>query len=221
MNSDTAQLHIIRIRGDGDSPAISTIATAEALSGLPSVDDWIAETEPDGGRIEAILAHAAATSDPALVVPNVPASEPHVGEPEVTRLLVPIDQTATERRVLRPWIKKALELGVDVEQVHVLTDRTRPPIWEGSGHNAEAWRAALKLRHQTPGAVLSVCSGDPATQIVDKSMDADLVLISWRGSTASGHPAVLRRILSNLRRPVLLIRRAPWFLRPMTRPVAT
>lgn len=209
MNSDTAQLHIIRTRDSGDSPAVGTIATAAALSGLRSVEDWIAESEPAGGRIESILAHAASTTDPVLVVPNTQELETRVGEPEVTRMLVPIDLTADERRLLRPWIEKALDLGMDVEQVHVLTDRTRPPIWEGPGHHAEAWRAALKLRHQTPGTALSVCSGDPAAQIVNKSLAADLVLTAWRGSTASGRSAVMHRLLTDLSRPVLLVRRVP------------
>ena len=188
------------------APVVSSVA---ATAGLPPVIE--PRPSPDSPIHLGVLAVAAVTEDPVLVLPpSGPESEiVSTSAARLDLMLVPIDRSITERRILRKWIARVEQAGLKVRQVHVLTESTRPAMWEGSGHSAQAWWDEVRRRHQMGTASLSVSSGDPATEILALTRHVDLTLLFWRGRTSPDRAAVLRQIIDGAGGPLLLVRRNP------------
>jgi len=193
----------------------AVISSAAELCGVEAFETAVRVS--GAGRSQDILDAASSTLDAVLVLPagaapsiadEVPAELDVPADLAIT-MLVPTDLTFGELGVLRTWIARAQSLGMEVRQIHVLTKASRPVIWEGAGHNAEAWRSELDRRRQVRNAVLAVCNGDPAIQILEGARTVDLVLLCWSGKSDRGHPHVLRTVLEQAQLPLLLVRRSP------------
>lgn len=182
----------------------SLVADVAALTGrVPAVQPRPSDGE--GGGQRALLLFAAATTDPVLLLPPGEAPLRPVPPVRARRILLAMDRTAAERRVLEPWVRRAREFGAELEQLHVLVEVSRPAMWEGPGHHAEEWREEVRRRHRLGDGELSVRSGDPAAAISSAAARADLVILCWSGETAFGRARVLRRVLRSVDRPVLLV----------------
>jgi len=194
--------------GDAGGRWRVVVDAASALAGLlPSYEE--AATAGRADRASVVLAHAGATGDPVLVLPEHAEERGGPDHGRRLQLMVPTDFTRDEERVLRRWADRASHLGFDVHQLHVLDASTRPAMWEGTGHHAAAWWDEQRRRHQLRHAHLSVRSGDTVERILERSTGVDLVLVYWRGGPASGHALVVRQLLERGRLPLLLVRDAP------------
>jgi len=198
----TGQLHVVA------DPALaerwSTIVTAAAqildlASSLTTLPTITASEDP----VQAMLSIAATAKGPVLFLPA--GTPPSPGGPEPLRVLVPLDGTITEDAVMRPLLDRALDGGAQVTQLYVLCDATRPVIWEGAGHNASAYLAELRRRHQVDRAELSVSSGDPGSAIAEAGDQADLVILAWQADDSADRASVLRAVLKSMDRPILLV----------------
>lgn len=208
----TAVAHLRVLEGGSgfDGRFAGLVRDVAGLADLPP----LVSGRPAGGapRQQAVLAFAAATPEPVLVLPAAPDDlrmGAEAADPRLQRALVPIDRSAEEQPVLRWWVERAQAAGVAVEQVHVLDATTRPVMWDGPGHHAEAWHAGLRRRHQIGDAPLRVRSGDPAAGIGSMTHGFDLVIVCWKGNPASSRALVVRRVLAAVPKPLLLVRGIP------------
>lgn len=155
---------------------------------------------------DAVLRLAADRPGPLLYIPTI---EPSPGQAKLTRMLVPFDRTVGERRLLRPWIERAQDRGVEVCQLHVISGKEAPAMWEGAGHHARAWLAEVERRHGAGVAGLFVRCGDPAEHILDALAEVDLLLVCWRGDPEAKRARLARRLIGGAPVPLLLAREAP------------
>jgi len=201
---------VVVARTVGSPGRWAALARDVALVAGTSVNPWVAMPWESPGApgaaaaavVEAMLALAKTT--PILVLPRSDplASEEH---PRLRRVLMPIDQSLSERRAVLPMITRARSLGVEVRVLHALDDATRPRMWEGPGHDAQAWYSELRRRYEPEGATLRVGTGDPADEIILASADVDVVAVCWHGDASPPRAKTLRALLERLERPVLLM----------------
>ncbi len=204
--SPAPALHVIAGPG-GAGGWDNVVAEVAALVGLEPVVESFPAAGGAAERAQALL-NAAATMDGAvLVLPHQPAG-PGAGPAAVRRVLVPFDRSGAESDVLDPLIRRALAADLAVEQVHVLTDQSRPAIWEGAGHHARAWLDELRRRYQVGTASLRVRAGSPAAVLCALAAGVDLVVACWSGETGAGRARVLREIVADTPSPLLLVRAA-------------
>ncbi len=221
MTSPQPALHLRVLCSDVDSfdRWRAVVDSAAALVAAVAVTDP-SSCGPDPSRDQVVLERAAATNDPVLVLPvprpgiaatsgHAPAAPTRPGPAGTHRILAPIDRTPAEHQTLVPLLQRAQEMGIEIEQMHVLAGPTRPPMWEGPGHHADAWLAQLRLHHQVGDATMVVRSGEPATAIRAASPRADLLVVCWNGDATRGRARVLRSLLRHARQPLLLVRVAP------------
>ncbi|HUA95269.1 MAG TPA: hypothetical protein VMB82_07050 [Acidimicrobiales bacterium] len=205
--SAPGQLHVIT----GPAETERWLALVADVAALVRMEPIIEPRQPEGaGGAQAVLAAAAGMEGAVLVLPAAPTGLGGAeGPPRLERLLVPFDRSRAEDQVLRPLIRRALEQDVAVEQVHVLTEKSRPRMWEGPGHHAAAWHDELRRRHRVGTATLAVRSGQPAVVLAELGVRADLVAACWDGQVTAGRAKVLRAILASALPPPLLLLRRP------------
>lgn len=171
---------------------------------MPSASDRAAQQQA--------LEISARTGDPVLLLTARAAA---IRSP--LRALVPVDDLRAERRILQRWAERAQEVGIEVDQLHVLTEASTPAMWDGPGHHAAAWWAELRRRHLVDDRALQVETGDPTERILAAADRCDLIVLAWRGNPAPGHAEVVRGVLGQTVTPVLLVRRPPPGSAPSTR----
>ncbi|MDA8279371.1 MAG: universal stress protein [Actinomycetota bacterium] len=213
------RLRVLCSDGDSFDRWRAVVDSAAALVAAEAVADP-SSCGPAPSRDQFVLERAAATNDPVLVLPtprpgvaatggHEPAATTKPGPAGTRRILAPIDRTPAEHHTLVPLLQRAEAMGIEIEQMHVLAGPTRPPMWEGPGHHADAWLAQLRLHHQIGDATMVVRSGEPATAIRAASLRADLLVVAWNGDATRGRARVLRSLLRHARQPLLLVRVAP------------
>jgi hypothetical protein len=86
--------------------------------------------------------------------------------------------------------------GVHTTVLVVLSNDARPPMWEGAGHHAAAWREELERRHQGPDR-LRVLPGvsELGSAIHRHALDADVIALVWRQVATEGRALVIRSVL--------------------------
>ena len=211
----------------GDDRALSE--AVGRLAGLaPAFEDPVG-SEEDFDGLEAALRLAASSEEPVLVLPDRRTSRRSSSSSRgssssrpktLRRILVPIDRSVAERSILRAWIARAQALGSAVAELHVLTDATRPAMWEGAGHHAAAWHDELRRRQLVGDASLAVKNGDPVEHLTAAEPRVDLVVSCWGGDPSRGRARILRRVLEASSVPVLLVRTPPAELPSRPRPAA-
>jgi hypothetical protein len=168
------------------------------LVGLEPSYSMLEEATPSpGGRwLGAVLRAAAATAWPVLVLPpSTPHAPGTTRRPaKVSRAVIASDDTGEFVRGAGLASLRLLRSGVRTTVVVVLTGETAPPMWEGAGHHAAAWRAELERRYGRPHH-LEVLSGPPGPMVRARCQGADLVVLLWRQVVDEHRAPVVRAVL--------------------------
>jgi hypothetical protein len=162
------------------------------------------------GAVDRLLSAAGDTIRPVLVLPARSVAETaqlsiSAGSPHLRRALIASDASEDVVRGARVLSEHLRRGGVHTTVLVVLTGETVPPMWEGAGHHAAAWRHELSRRHGGPDS-LRVVSGPPGPAVRSFCADADLLVLLWRQVAEHGRAQVVRSVLGDdLPRPCLLI----------------
>ncbi len=135
------------------------------------------------------------------------------------RLLVPLEGSPSASEAMRRADDAFCTRGREIVMLHVVTSDVpgergsfpAPRIVDQEHYEWSAWQDEFCMRFsQCPeGGRHRVCVrvGDPARTIVAEAQadDAELIVLSWRGSFADGHGAVVRKLLDTAPCPLLIV----------------
>ena len=217
-----ARLEAVHVRDDGARTARSA-ARAAGLQ-LREVDGPVVKAlvleaqEPDvaalalgaratpaGRRPAGHVALEVITAVPRPVAVVPPEVRP---EPDLRRLLVPLDGTSATAQALAEVIERACQRDIDVVILHVLGEESLPPFSDQPHHEAEAWVREFMARHCPAAAARAELRvGVPAHAVVSTAVEtgADLIALGWAQHLAPGRAAVVQEVLERGRIPVLLV----------------
>jgi len=152
-----------------------------------------------------ILRVAAACPGPVLVLPQRPRSAEHEQPPSLHWAVIASDDSPEVERAARLCTVHLLRSGVRTTIVVVLTESSAPPMWEGAGHHAAAWRNELQRRYGRPDR-LQVVTGPPGSTIREQCAGADLLLLLWHQAIEADRAQVVRSVLEEgALQPCLLV----------------
>lgn len=156
-----------------------------------------------------VLDRAARLRGPVLVLPGAAATGveglPSPGPPRLHRAMIASDDSPEAVHGARLCTLHLLRSGVQTKVLHVLTEQTAPPMWEGAGHHVEAWRAELERRYGLADS-FEVCSGSPGPAVRARAARSDLVVLLWHRAPAAGRAKVVRAVLDDgIHQPCLLV----------------
>jgi hypothetical protein len=135
----------------------------------------------------------------------VPPGEPVRERPR--RALVPLDGTRAVSAALRATIQAFESVGLEVVVLHVF-DRSTVPRFLDDPRDLDLWGEEFLTRNLHGLRLrLEVRSGDAATAILGMASaeDVDVVALGWRQELTRERAAVIRRVLAEAGRPVLLV----------------
>jgi len=164
-----------------------------------------ARATPAGRRPAGHVALEVITAVPRPVAVVPPEVRP---EPDLRRLLVPLDGTSATAQALAEVIERACQRDIDVVILHVLGEESLPPFSDQPHHEAEAWVREFKARHcPVAAARAELRVGVPAHAVVSTAVEtgADLIALGWAQHLAPGRAAVVQEVLERGRIPVLLV----------------
>lgn len=192
------QLTVLADRGDESGTWLSVVSEVGRLVGMsPSVTTLAGAGHGWGA---AVVRAAAASPGPVLVLPRHAATGA-----ALDRALIASDDSWDVARAARLCALHLLRSGIRTTVLVVLTGDTAPPMWEGTGHHARAWRGELARRHGGPDR-LEVATGSPGPAVRARAADTDLVVLLWRRNAAEGRATVLRDVLDEgVAQPCLLV----------------
>ncbi|HMK62550.1 MAG TPA: universal stress protein [Acidimicrobiales bacterium] len=157
--------------------------------------------------LHAVLTVAAACPAPVLVLPRTPLT-PSAGDSGAGRLgkvLLASDDSAEALSGALLCSRHLVRSGITTTVVFVLTPETAPPMWEGAGHNASAWRAERVRRHGLPHQ-MKILRGVPGDVVRQHCARADLVVLVWHQAVEAGRAPVVRAVLDEgTTQPCLLL----------------
>lgn len=200
---------------DGDPvPALCALAGRGGIDavavGLRS--PAAAAAAPGMGHVaEAIL--AAAVAPILLVRPGMRPVE------SLRRILVPLEGSPSASASMKVADDAFCRRGRELVMLHVATKDTpaergslpAPRMMDQEQYEWTAWQDEFTMRFSAcpEGGRhrVAVRVGEPARVIVEEAMalDAELLVLSWNGSFADGHGAVVRQLLDTAPCPVLLV----------------
>lgn len=158
-----------------------------------------------------VLRVSAGVPWPVLVLPlqrlSVPAT-PKSG-PRLQRVLLASDGSPEIVNAARSLAGGLRRQGIATTVLVVLNVGTTPPIWEGAGHHAAAWRSETTRRHGYPNH-LEVVTGPPEERIPARIGDADLVVLAWHQVAAEDRAAVVRAVIDDGAGPPCLLVPFDW-----------
>jgi nucleotide-binding universal stress UspA family protein len=212
-SADLADLEIVDL--EGEAPA--TIADLVAKADLQAVAIGM-RAAPKGkagaglGRVAEALLQAGAA--PLLLVR--PGMHPLTG---LRRLVVPLEGSPSASVAMTRADDAFCTRGREIVMLHVVT--TTPPGESGSlpaprivdqeHYEWSAWQEEFTMRFsQCPEGGrhrIAVRVGKPALTIAEEARadDAELIVLSWNGTFAGGHGAVVRELLETAPCPLLII----------------
>jgi nucleotide-binding universal stress UspA family protein len=221
-----ASLEAVHVRDDGVRTARATAAAAGLQLrevGGPVVDALVLEARasdvvaltlgaratPAGRRPAGHIALEVIRAIPRPVAVVPPEVHP---QPDLRRLLVPLNGTWATANALAEVIDLACRCDLDVVILHVLDEESLPPFSDQPHHEAEAWIREFMARHCPAAAAraeLRVGIPAHAVEVTAVEMGADLIALGWSQELAPGRAAVVREVLERGRIPVLLIPMEP------------
>jgi nucleotide-binding universal stress UspA family protein len=162
---------------------------------------------PGGRRPLGSTALAVATSllKPVAVVPP----EARIA-PELRRVLVPLEGTASTSLAPRSMVELACDAKLDVIALHIHTEEDLPAFTDQPQHEHEAWAREFLARY-CPwgiGAVRlerRVGRSDELVPQVAEEARCDMIALGWAQALAPGRAPVIRATLERSRVPVMLI----------------
>jgi hypothetical protein len=170
----------------------------------------------DHGWIRELLRRAAGQAGPVLVLPAAAAGGlqglTSTWPPRLHRAVIATDDSPEVVGGARLCALHLLRSGVQTKLLLVLTRQTAPPMWEGTGHQADAWRAELQRRYGLADRV-EVCSGSPGAAVRARAAQADLAVLLWNRSSAEGRAKVVRTVLDDGVHPPCLLVPLRWVAR--------
>jgi len=193
-----AAAEIVRLLGGGDVDAVAL--------GLRTTD------APGLGHVTtALLEHPHA---PLLLVR--PGMRPLT---TLRRLVVPLEGSPSASTAMRHADDALCKRGREIVMLHVVTKSTpgergsfpAPRIVDQEHYEWSAWQDEFCMRFsQCPeGGRHRVCVrvGEPVSTIVKEAREdgAELIVLSWKGSFAEGHGAVVKALLEKAPCPLLLV----------------
>jgi len=208
-SADAEGLEIVELEGD---------ATAEIsrLVGMADVDAVAlglrTAAAPGMGHVtEALLAHPKA---PLLLVR--PGMRPLTS---LRRLVVPLEGSPSASSAMRHADDALCARGREIVMLHVVTKSTpgergsfpAPRIVDQEHYEWSDWQDEFCMRFsQCPeGGRHRVCVrvGEPVPTIVKEAREdgAELIVLSWKGSFAEGHGAVVKALLDAAPCPLLIV----------------
>jgi nucleotide-binding universal stress UspA family protein len=208
-SADSEGLEIVELEGD---------ATAEIsrLVGMADVDAVAlglrTAAAPGMGHVtEALLAHPKA---PLLLVR--PGMRPLTA---LRRLVVPLEGSPSASSAMRHADDALCARGREIVMLHVVTKSTpgergsfpAPRIVDQEHYEWSDWQDEFCMRFsQCPeGGRHRVCVrvGEPVPTIVKEAREdgAELIVLSWKGSFAEGHGAVVKALLDAAPCPLLIV----------------
>jgi nucleotide-binding universal stress UspA family protein len=208
-SAEFGDLEVIGLAGDAPVaiPGLAAKASVEAVAvGLR------AESASSVGHLaEELLARMPA---PLLLVR--PGMRPLTS---LRRLVVPLEGSPSASEAMRRADDAFCRRGREIVMLHVVTTDVpgeigsfpAPRIVDQEHYEWSAWQEEFCMRFsQCPeGGRHRVCVrvGDPARTIVEEAEanGAELIVLSWRGSFAEGHGAVVRELLDTAPCPLLIV----------------
>jgi nucleotide-binding universal stress UspA family protein len=135
------------------------------------------------------------------------------------RLLVPLEGSPSTSEAMRRADDAFCARGREIVMLHVVTgdqpgeigSLPAPRIMDQEHYEWQAWQDEFRMRFsQCPEGGrhrVAVRVGEPGRMIVREArdLDADLIVISWRGYLSKGKAPVVRRLLAEAPCPLLLI----------------
>jgi nucleotide-binding universal stress UspA family protein len=164
--------------------------------------DHAAGPRPTGHLTRALLR---VFTKPCLVVPPE-ASCDH----PLRRVIVMLEADPTKARVLDELVDRTCAAGAEVTVLHVDDEGSLPKFSDQIQHETAAYEREFLRRYAPEGGKhvqLELRVGNPAQELlelVDK-LDADLVVLSWRGILDPGRAPVVQELLTRIRIPLLLV----------------
>jgi nucleotide-binding universal stress UspA family protein len=145
---------------------------------------------------------------PCLVIP--PGT---VRTGPLRRLVVALEADVGKARALDDVVRRLDEAGAELILLHVDDQASVPSFSDQVQHETEAYsheffrRYASVLGNGEERARLELRIGDPAQELITlaEEVEADLVVMSWRGALTSGRAPVVNELLTHVRIPVLLV----------------
>ena len=204
---DDRRAGVLTVVADRDDTSVwqGLVSEVGRIVGLrPSV---LSLPDAGAGWAGAVIRVAAASPGPVLVLPRAGAPGPATprGAAPLGRAVIASDGSAEVSGGARLCALHLLRSGVRTTVLVVLTGETAPPMWEGTGHHAAAWRGELGRRHGRPDRI-DVVRGTPGPTVRARAAGSDLVVLLWRREAAEGRAAVLREVLDDgVVAPTLLV----------------
>ena len=135
------------------------------------------------------------------------------------RLVVPLEGSPSASSAMRHADDALCKRGREIVMVHVVTKSTpdergsfpAPRMVDQEHYEWSAWQDEFCMRFsQCPeGGRHRVCMrvGDPAATVVKEAQEdgAELIVLSWKGSFAKGHGAVVKTLLNTAPCPLLIV----------------
>ncbi|MFO7777320.1 MAG: universal stress protein [Nitriliruptoraceae bacterium] len=181
-----------------DVVAAAEVAVAIVGRGQPERGD------PPAGHVAVAVIEATAT--PTLLVP--PHTTAGLDAP-LHKALLPLDGAAETEAAVAPTVKLLADAALELVVVHVLADQEVPAFLDQAHHELESWGREFLARHavteSAPRIVLR--AGMPGRNVLEvaSSEAADLIVVGWSQDLSTGRAEVVRLLLADAERPVLLV----------------
>jgi hypothetical protein len=123
------------------------------------------------------------------------------------RALVPLDGTQAVSAAMRATITGFKGAGLEVVVLHVFDRRTMPRFLDDP-RDLDLWGDEFLKRHMVGLRLrLEVRSGDPASEVMAMAAveDVDVIALGWHQELGPERAGVIRRVLAEAGRPVLLV----------------
>lgn len=138
---------------------------------------------------------------PVLVLPRPESSSSGAARapsPRLLRVVVASGDAPDVVRSASDLSRLFRNRGVRTTVVVVLSDDTVPPIWEGPGHHAAAWRGELQRRHRGADHVRVLADGAGVGRAIRaQGGEADVIVLLWRRVATEGRAKVVRAVLGD------------------------
>ena len=222
-SADLADLEIVDLEGEAPATIAGLVAKADlqavALGLRPAPVARSKRTGNAPSRLghvtEALLAAGVA---PLLLVR--PGMRPLT---ELRRLVVPLEGSPSASVAMTRADDAFCRRGREIVMLHVVTTTTpgesgslpAPRIVDQEHYEWSAWQEEFTMRFsQCPEGGrhrVAVRVGTPALAISEEARadGAELIVLSWNGTFADGHGAVVRELLESAPCPLLIIPREP------------
>ena len=226
-SADLADLEVVDLEGE----AAATLVGLAAKADLQAVAVGLHPLPAGKGRSKAKakakdasrLGHVAESMLSAGVAPLLlvrPGMRPLT---ELRRLVVPLEGSPSASVAMTRADDAFCRRGREIVMLHVVTTTTpgesgslpAPRIVDQEHYEWSAWQEEFTMRFsQCPEGGrhrVAVRVGTPALAISEEARadGAELIVLSWNGSFADGHGAVVRELLETAPCPLLIIPRGP------------